>query len=50
MVNILDRMLESIPFRRGPWSKLSLECVHAISVNMFNNGIDNNYLVQGVTL
>ena len=42
-------MLESFHFPRGPsihvWNNLSTECVHASSVNMFENIIDK-YLVK----
>ena len=40
-------MLESINFPRGPsvWNTLSVDCVHASSVNMFKNRIDK-YLAK----
>ena len=31
------------------WNKLSTECVHASSVNMFNNGIDKFLVKAGYT-
>ena len=41
-------MLESISFSQrtvNEWNKLSDDCVHSSSTNMFNNRMDN-YLVR----
>ena len=46
-------MLGSFHFHRGPsinvWNKLSEECVHASSVNMFENRIDKYLVKAGYT-
>ena len=44
-------MLESIRFSQrtiNVWNKLSIDCVHATSVNVFKNRIDK-YLVKAFT-
>ena len=53
--NRVDWMLGSFHFHRGPslcyflWNKLSSECVHASSVNMFKNRIDKYLVKAGYT-
>ena len=45
-------MLGSFHFHRGPfnvWNKLSTDCVHASSVNMFKNRIDKYLVKAGYT-
>ena len=45
-------MLENTHFPRGPynvWNKLSTDCVHASSVNMFKNKIDKYLAKAGYT-
>ena len=43
-------MLENTHFPRGNvWNKLSTDCVHASSVNMFKNKIDKYLAKAGYT-
>ena len=45
-------MLESFLFSQrtiNVWNKLSIECVHASSVNMFKNKIDKYLVKAGYT-
>ena len=45
-------MLESIPFSQrtiNVWNKLSTDCVHGTSVNVFKNRIDKCLVKAGYT-
>ena len=42
-------MLESFHFPINVWNKLSTECVHASSVNVFKNRIDKYLVKAGYT-